>query len=291
MAGIPKNIPRIHIVPDCCWERFLPLSEDFAHPLRARGVVLSGVSELYRGYEISRPAKDFHHLIFTTAGEGRYITRESEGVLRAGDLWIVPGPAAERFWVEERWNMFWFHLDDIEQWAHLRAHPVQVRHFVCPHPLQALMEQYVSECVSEKPEKATAARAYADIIGVLLERELTEEEDPVSRRIRNALALLWEEVNAKINQPWDVRTLAARLHLSTMQLYRQVARYQGTRPMEMVARLRMLRAKDLLRNTDCTLDKIAQDVGYETSFALSRAFKKIVGVSPREYRRLHKLDR
>jgi transcriptional regulator GlxA family with amidase domain len=55
-------------------------------------------------------------------------------------------------------------------------------------------------------------------------------------------------------------------------------------PREMVARLRMQRAGEMLRSTNYTLDRIASLVGYETPFALSRAFKKHAGVSPREYR-------
>jgi AraC-like DNA-binding protein len=95
---------------------------------------------------------------------------------------------------------------------------------------------------------------------------------------------LWEEVNTHLHYPWEVRTLAARLHLSRMQFHRQVLRYHGVRPMEMVTHLRMLRAKSLLRNTDDTLSVIASSVGYQTPFALSRVFRKHVGISPREYR-------
>jgi AraC-like DNA-binding protein len=75
-----------------------------------------------------------------------------------------------------------------------------------------------------------------------------------------------------------------------MQFYRQVARYQGLRPMEMVARLRMQRVEEMLRNTDYTLERIAPLVGYKTAFALSRAFKRRIGCCPREYRLRSGLD-
>jgi AraC-like DNA-binding protein len=146
------------------------------------------------------------------------------------------------------------------------------------------MQQYVSECVSDEPGSEKAARAYAEIIALLLERELQVEADPHARRIRQALYGLWEEVNASLHLPWRVQTLAARLHLSPIQLYRQVVRYQGLRPMEMVMRLRMQRVEEMLRSTDYTLDMIAPLVGYQTPFALSRAFKKHVGCCPRAYR-------
>ena len=41
---------------------------------------------------------------------------------------------------------------------------------------------------------------------------------------------------------------------------------------------------DLLRATDDGLEAIAEKVGYGDSFVLSKAFKRVVGVSPKEFR-------
>jgi AraC-like DNA-binding protein len=288
MVEIYKNISDIDEIPESCRERFLPLSEDFAQPLRDAGVTFAGVSDLRMGYVIRRPRKPFHHILFTAAGEGWYGTPDSSGVLRPGDVWVVPRSVPQVFGTDNEWSVFWFHLTDMEQWSFLRSQPAHIRHFSLPHPLRPAMEQYVSECVSQKPGRETAARAYAEIICVHLERELQVDADPTARRIRSVLAQLWEDVNTKLHHPWRLKTLAARIHLSPMQFYRQVVRHQGMRPMDMVMRLRILRVKDLLRNTDHSLEAIAAQVGYETPFALSRAFKRHVGVSPRQYRSEHK---
>jgi AraC family transcriptional regulator len=58
----------------------------------------------------------------------------------------------------------------------------------------------------------------------------------------------------------------------------------------MVTRLRMQRVEEMLRGTDYTLETIAPQVGYQTSFALSRAFKKHVGCYPRAYRAWSKTE-
>jgi hypothetical protein len=158
MAGPDKNIPDLIIIPGTCRERFLPLAGDFAHPLRDAGITFSGVSELHTGYEIGRPARNFHLVVFNVGGQARYRTPGSEGVLSAGDLWIVPQLVPEHYWVEKEWRIFWFHLVDAEQWAFLRAQPAHIRRSRAPRPLQSAMEQYVSECVSEKPGSERAAR-------------------------------------------------------------------------------------------------------------------------------------
>ena len=45
-----------------------------------------------------------------------------------------------------------------------------------------------------------------------------------------------------------------------------------------------LAAADLLRDPDTTLAAVARRVGYSSPFALSTAFKRARGVSPREHR-------
>jgi AraC-like DNA-binding protein len=47
---------------------------------------------------------------------------------------------------------------------------------------------------------------------------------------------------------------------------------------------RLTLAADLLREPDATVASVARQVGYGSAFALSAAFKRVRGVSPREHR-------
>jgi AraC-like DNA-binding protein len=49
---------------------------------------------------------------------------------------------------------------------------------------------------------------------------------------------------------------------------------------------RLALAADLLREPGATLAAVARQVGYSTPFALSTAFKREYGVSPRDHRAL-----
>ncbi|MFC6340915.1 helix-turn-helix domain-containing protein [Nocardioides hankookensis] len=49
---------------------------------------------------------------------------------------------------------------------------------------------------------------------------------------------------------------------------------------------RLALAADLLRDPSATLAAVAHQVGYSTPFALSTAFKRAYGVSPRDHRAL-----
>lgn len=83
---------------------------------------------------------------------------------------------------------------------------------------------------------------------------------------------------------WTVASLAALARVSRAALARRFTELVGEPPMTFLAGWRLAMAADLLRDTDATLDAVARRVGYGSGFALSTAFKRVHGISPREHR-------
>ncbi|WP_328853216.1 AraC family transcriptional regulator [Micromonospora globbae] len=84
--------------------------------------------------------------------------------------------------------------------------------------------------------------------------------------------------------PWTVASLAARVGVSRAALARRFTALVGEPPMSYLTEWRLSLAADLLREPDATVGAVARQVGYGSSFALSTAFKRSRGVSPRQYR-------
>ena len=84
--------------------------------------------------------------------------------------------------------------------------------------------------------------------------------------------------------PWTVAALAARTGVSRATLARRFTELVGEPPMSYLAGWRITLAADLLREPGATIASVARRVGYASPFALSTAFKRVRGVSPREYR-------
>jgi AraC-like DNA-binding protein len=61
--------------------------------------------------------------------------------------------------------------------------------------------------------------------------------------------------------------------------------FVGVPPMQYLAQWLMQLAATLLSSTSLTLAEIAERVGYGSETALSRAYKRWVGVAPAEWRR------
>jgi transcriptional regulator GlxA family with amidase domain len=96
-------------------------------------------------------------------------------------------------------------------------------------------------------------------------------------------ALLWAV--AHLHEPLDVGTLARRAHLSRRTLDRRFRDELGTSPLAWVLHQRVLEAQRLLESTDLTVDAVAGRAGFSSGMALRPHFRRVVGVSPQDYRR------
>ncbi|MFD7505319.1 AraC family transcriptional regulator [Streptomyces sp. NPDC059850] len=84
--------------------------------------------------------------------------------------------------------------------------------------------------------------------------------------------------------PWTVAGLAAKAGVSRAALARRFTALVGEPPMAYLTGWRLALAADLLREPDATLAAVARRVGYGSAFALSTAFKRERGISPRDHR-------
>jgi AraC-like DNA-binding protein len=103
------------------------------------------------------------------------------------------------------------------------------------------------------------------------------QSDPVVGR-----ALLLIQHNP--DRPWTLASLAAAVGMSRAGLARRFGNLVGEPPMTFLTTWRLALAADLLSETSDTLDRIARQVGYSNAFALSAAFRRERGMSPREHR-------
>jgi AraC-like DNA-binding protein len=84
--------------------------------------------------------------------------------------------------------------------------------------------------------------------------------------------------------PWTLAELARETGASRAALARRFNELVGQPPMAFLAGWRIALAADLLLEPGATVGSVAHQVGYGSPFALSAAFKRIRGVSPREHR-------
>ncbi|WP_159032917.1 helix-turn-helix domain-containing protein [Streptomyces fodineus] len=98
-----------------------------------------------------------------------------------------------------------------------------------------------------------------------------------------AISLIHEEPG----RTWTVDTLAREVGVSRATLSRRFTRLVGEPPLAYLTRWRLEIAARRLRETNDSVTRIANTVGYTSQFAFSRAFTRHRGTPPTRYRATH----
>jgi AraC-like DNA-binding protein len=82
---------------------------------------------------------------------------------------------------------------------------------------------------------------------------------------------------------WTLQELAERVGMSRSIFALRFKETVGETPMEYLTRWRMLLAGDRLMTPGNSVSDIALTLGYESESAFGKAFKRVMGCSPRQY--------
>ena len=117
-------------------------------------------------------------------------------------------------------------------------------------------------------------------LSLLPRTELASGKDYGENKVIEALA--WYRVNLTLGP--NIEEVAQAVHLSSTHLRRLFHKAQGTSPQEAFTHVQFERAKELMLDQGFSLERIAENAGFGSASAFSRAFKAEFGVSPKAYR-------
>ena len=88
------------------------------------------------------------------------------------------------------------------------------------------------------------------------------------------------------NNNINLSDIADEFNISKEHFCRIFKEYTGYRPFEYVNRIKIQKAKELLKNTSYSIGEISIYAGYESHSYFTHLFKKYTGMTPAEYRLL-----
>lgn len=120
---------------------------------------------------------------------------------------------------------------------------------------------------------------------------VANSKDRVEKTIRNSLLYVKKVISfiqLKYPEPIKIESIAYACGLNRSYLTRLFKEATGYSLQEYLLVYRMKVATKLLLDTDLTVQVIAGQVGYSDAFTFTKAFKRHIGKSPSDYRRLEK---
>jgi AraC-like DNA-binding protein len=156
--------------------------------------------------------------------------------------------------------------------------------------LHTTLQLLASEMAEQAPGSEVTATRLAEVLFIqALRAHIASGSDDCKRGWLRAIfdpqiGAALRAVHEDVNKPWTVESLAAAAVMSRSAFALRFKELLGQTPLDYVTEWRMQKAMPSLQNGDKKLVEIARSVGYESDAAFSKAFKRVVGVAPREYR-------
>lgn len=95
-----------------------------------------------------------------------------------------------------------------------------------------------------------------------------------------------EHLHRTFNTDLEINRLGERFDLSQRTLNRRFKKATGLSPVQYLQQIRLDKAKELLKTTNLSISEVADRVGYSDNAYFSALFRRLVSLSPGEYRRL-----
>ena len=274
------------------------------YPKKNKNAILYEVN--MTGHEIATSAYSlerkgyYNYLInFTLSGSGSLVYNGSSYTLKKGDLLFINCNDEHIFKTAgENWEFVYLHISGLGvQFLYdsfINATGNVYKNY--PHK-KFLKTTEKLHALLDKCEKNRFENGYqifinddilcSDISSLVYEAliDINKNLSALKYEIPFALSKALEYIKDNYNKNVDLETVAKQACMSKFHFERTFKKYMKTTFYQYVKDLRFQNARWLLETTEMSLIDIAFAVGYSDIQALNKIFKKMLGVTPTEYRK------
>lgn len=156
------------------------------------------------------------------------------------------------------------------------------------HPKIGQTIRSIFEIMRQKEELyLDEAKAQAAVLLINIARENTEyrltDQMPPKETVPIMQSLNY--ISTHYMDPLKIEMLAEKCHISESHFRKIFSAYMGMGPMEFINIVRIRSACDYLKRTNDLITDIATRCGFSTFSTFSRNFRKVMGISPNEWRK------
>jgi AraC-like DNA-binding protein len=154
----------------------------------------------------------------------------------------------------------------------------------------ALVQLLAEEMAGPQPGSEVAANRLAEVLFIQILRSFVKASSHskktgwLSAIFDPSIGAALRAIHADIKRAWTVEALAQLAGMSRSSFAERFKLLLRETPMQYVASWKMQKSLTLLADGGTKLSEIARQVGYETDAAYSKAFRRVVGMTPGKYR-------
>lgn len=222
--------------------------------------------------------------------EGELVV-EADGksyVGKKGDMMLVPAELKHSFYLTAKGDAekFWMHFDlKIGGINYFENYSVPLKITVGDNAfVKKTFTDLISKFTSDKPtDKLTVSAGVLSLVAFYTQNCMVTEKRHAGDEIERVITYL----KSRYDENPTLKDLTELANLSPNYFVKKFKERTGYPPMRYLTVLKMELCKFLLQNTEESVGKIMEQVGFFDSAHFSKTFKAISGYSPRKYRELY----
>ena len=235
-----------------------------------------------------------YQLLYIVSGKGHFYFHGEDRVVYAGRMVLIQPRQEQRYeyFGEDKPEVYWVHFTGSDVKNILRSYNIPMDDPIFYSGASSTYTYLFKEMIHELQ---TCKTGYEDLLAMylrqiflLVQRTRQEERPTVSTYIQEEMEFARRYFNEHYNEPISIQEYAESRNMSVCYFQRNFKQIVKHTPMQYLLTIRVNNAASLLETTDYSMAEIAAIVGYEDPLYFSRLFRKIKGVSPRDYRNLVK---
>lgn len=234
--------------------------------------------------DIALICRGINHVVSTNVNEPKKLTALSDASIqtslshRAPLLTLISG--AYQVWNNPVHPLF----DELPQWFILRSDDMGLF-----DELNMGIQLLSKELNSPAFGSETITNSLLDVLFTAIFRKILEKHQTKPKSWAHAtsdtqIKTSIEMLHKDYAQDWTLEELARKVGLSRAGFAQKFKSSLGVTPFQYLTALRVQKSMELLSSSDSKLEQIAESVGYKDAFTFSKVFKKITGISPRDFR-------
>ena len=242
-----------------------------------------------KGRTISRPNGRADYLLFYVAKGSEHFYLEREVELTEG-AFVIFRPFEKQVHIQRSQKVSEFY------YVHFRANEdfdlfgfaSSTAYFNKPSAkITDLFEEIINELQTKQPfyEKICSSKLFNILF--LLRRKCEKATNPLGRHT-DKVSYIIQNMNKEYNENYSLEDYAKMCCMSKYHFLRVFKDITGCSPIEYRNSIRLEHAKELLCDTDNTINEICEAVGYTSNAYFCNTFKEKYNISPNRYRKKYK---
>lgn len=156
-------------------------------------------------------------------------------------------------------------------------------HFRFKDLFEAILEEHRNQDCFYK----TSVSNYCNMLMIEIARLVPETEDRIKDRksLPRQISRILDYITIHYNENIRIEEVAAQVHLSETHFRRIFEEHMNMTPVEYINFVRVQNACEMMKKTDYSMDEVAIRVGYTAVSTFNRNFKKMIGMSPYQWKK------